>query len=178
MFRLLTRRHFWTALVCALNVLAVNVLRLCLSPTATCSSNVDAAATEGRCGPSRCTARVESQPRHALAARSGTERAPPVATSKRKQAQAATKALANCMATGNDNTQILLACTCSPVCQKRTVSDFICRNGTISDCYKRVKGRNHTVEKRISMHPHKPHATSQSSRFSHTHRLSTDCPHN
>ena len=27
--------------------------------------------------------------------------------------------------------------------------------------YKRVKGRGHTAEKRISMHPHKPHATSQ-----------------
>ena len=25
--------------------------------------------------------------------------------------------------------------------------------------YKRVKGRSHTVETRISMHPHKPHAT-------------------
>ena len=30
------------------------------------------------------------------------------------------------------------------------------------------------MEKRVSMHPHKPHATSQPSRFSHTHRLSTD----
>ena len=27
--------------------------------------------------------------------------------------------------------------------------------------YKRVKGRGHTAEKRISMHPHRPHATSQ-----------------
>ena len=27
--------------------------------------------------------------------------------------------------------------------------------------YKRVKGRSHTVEKRLNMHPHKPHATSQ-----------------
>ena len=36
-----------------------------------------------------------------------------------------------------------------------------------------VKGKSHTVEERISMHPHKPHATSQPSRFSHTHRLST-----
>ena len=27
---------------------------------------------------------------------------------------------------------------------------------------KRVKGRSHAAEKRISMHPHKPHATSQS----------------
>ena len=34
--------------------------------------------------------------------------------------------------------------------------------------YKRVKGRSHTVKKRISMLPHKPHATSQPSRFSHT----------
>ena len=31
--------------------------------------------------------------------------------------------------------------------------------------YKRVKGRSHTAEKRISMHPHKPHATSQPSRL-------------
>ena len=30
----------------------------------------------------------------------------------------------------------------------------------------RVKGRGHTVEKRISIHPNKPHATSQPSRFS------------
>ena len=41
-----------------------------------------------------------------------------------------------------------------------------------------MKGRSHTAEKRISMHPHKPHATRQPSRFSHTHRLSTDSPHN
>ena len=27
------------------------------------------------------------------------------------------------------------------------------------DSYKRVKGRSHTVERRISMHPHKSHAT-------------------
>ena len=33
---------------------------------------------------------------------------------------------------------------------------------------------NSAVETRISMHPHKPHATSQPSRFSHTPRLSTD----
>ena len=42
--------------------------------------------------------------------------------------------------------------------------------------YKRVKGKSHTVQKRISMHLHKPHATSQPSRFSHTqtqHRLTT-----
>ena len=44
--------------------------------------------------------------------------------------------------------------------------------------YKRVKGRSHTVEKRIRMHPHKPNATSQPSRFSHTLRISTDSPHN
>ena len=37
--------------------------------------------------------------------------------------------------------------------------------------YKPVKGRSHTVQERISMHPHKPHATSQPSRFSHTHSL-------
>ena len=48
--------------------------------------------------------------------------------------------------------------------------------------YKRVKGRSQTVEKRISMHLHKPHATSQPSRFSHTqtqHRLSgyASCVH-
>ena len=33
---------------------------------------------------------------------------------------------------------------------------------------KERKGRSHRVEKRISMHLHKPHATSQPSRFSHT----------
>ena len=44
--------------------------------------------------------------------------------------------------------------------------------------YKRVKGRSHTVEKRISMLPHKPHATIQPSRFSHTPRISTDSAHN
>ena len=38
--------------------------------------------------------------------------------------------------------------------------------------HKRVKGRSHTVEKRISMHPHKAYATSKPSWFSHTHRLS------
>ena len=32
--------------------------------------------------------------------------------------------------------------------------------------YKRVKARIHTVEERVRMHPHKPHATSQPSRFS------------
>ena len=36
----------------------------------------------------------------------------------------------------------------------------------VNSSYKRVKGRSHTAEKRISMHPHKPHATSQPSRFS------------
>ena len=40
--------------------------------------------------------------------------------------------------------------------------------------YKRVKGRSHAAGIRISMHPHKPHAASQPSRFSHTPRLSTD----
>ena len=35
--------------------------------------------------------------------------------------------------------------------------------GAVRQCsYKRVIGRSHTVEKRISTHPHKPHATSQS----------------
>ena len=43
--------------------------------------------------------------------------------------------------------------------------------------YTGVKGRSHTAEKRISMHPHKPHATSQPSRFSHTPRLGTDSAH-
>ena len=32
------------------------------------------------------------------------------------------------------------------------------------------------MEKRISMHPHKPHATGQPSRFSNTHTPSTDSP--
>ena len=44
--------------------------------------------------------------------------------------------------------------------------------------YKRVKGRSHTVEKRKAIHPQKPHATSQPSRFSQTPRLSTDAAHN
>ena len=44
--------------------------------------------------------------------------------------------------------------------------------------YKRVKGRSHTVEKRKAIHPQRPHATSQPSRFSHTPRLSTDAAHN
>ena len=34
------------------------------------------------------------------------------------------------------------------------------------------------MEKGIRMHLHKPHATSQPLRLSHTHRLSTDSPHN
>ena len=38
--------------------------------------------------------------------------------------------------------------------------------------YKGVEGRRHTAEKRISMHPHKPHAFSQSSRILH-HTTST-----
>ena len=47
-----------------------------------------------------------------------------------------------------------------------TADDTPSRNGgaTAKHCnygYKRVKGRSHTAEKRISMHPHKPHATSQ-----------------
>ena len=46
------------------------------------------------------------------------------------------------------------------------------------DSYKRAKGRSHTVEKRKAIHPQKPHATSQPSRFSHTPRLSTDAAHN
>ena len=51
-----------------------------------------------------------------------------------------------------------------------------CRHSHSS--YKRVKGRSHTLEKRISMHPHKLHATSQPSRASHTPRRSTDTAHN
>ena len=39
---------------------------------------------------------------------------------------------------------------------------YIC----ILHSYKRVKGRSHTVEERISMHSHKPHATSQPSLLS------------
>ena len=42
------------------------------------------------------------------------------------------------------------------------------RDGWHADSYKRVKGRSHTVDKRISLHPHKPHSTSQPSQFSHT----------
>ena len=34
------------------------------------------------------------------------------------------------------------------------------------------------MEKRILMHPYKPHATSQPSRLSHIHKFSTDSPHN
>ena len=41
--------------------------------------------------------------------------------------------------------------------------------------YKRVKGRSHTVEKRLNMHPHKPQATSQLSRLSHTYRQRGMC---
>ena len=44
--------------------------------------------------------------------------------------------------------------------------------------YKRVKGRSHTAEKRKAIHPPRPHATSQPSRFSHTPRLSTESAHN
>ena len=58
------------------------------------------------------------------------------------------------------------------------VSSHILCAGKDTNSYKRVKGRSHTAEKRISMHPHKPHATSQPSRFSHTPRLSTDSAHN
>ena len=36
---------------------------------------------------------------------------------------------------------------------------------------KRVKGGSHTMGERISMHPQKPHATSQPWLFSHTHSL-------
>ena len=37
-----------------------------------------------------------------------------------------------------------------------------------------MKGRSRAMEKRISTHPHKPHATSQPPRNSLTHRLGTD----
>ena len=57
----------------------------------------------------------------------------------------------------------------APICTRSTV-------GWPPSSYKRVKGRSHTVEKRISMLPHKPHVTSQPSRFSHTPRLGTDSP--
>ena len=46
---------------------------------------------------------------------------------------------------------------------------WLCSHGS----YKIVKGRSHTVEKRLNMHPHKPHATSQPSRLSHTYRPRT-----
>ena len=85
------------------------------------------------------------------------------------------------------------------VSQEFRVREYVQRDGRLSTCsqrhrdgasnhvhayvsshrsYKRVNGRSHTVEKRLSMHPHKPHATSQPSRFSHTHRPSTHLPHN
>ena len=38
--------------------------------------------------------------------------------------------------------------------------------------YKRGKGKGHSAEKRLNMHPHKPHATSQPSRLSHTRHAS------
>ena len=48
----------------------------------------------------------------------------------------------------------------------------------LNSSYKRVKGRSHTVEKRLNMPPHKPHATSQPPRLSHTNRPRTHSPHN
>ena len=63
-----------------------------------------------------------------------------------------------------------LYCPCTPGVYS-SMCEHACR-------YKRVKGRSHTVEKRISMPPHKPHATSQPSRFAHTPRLSTDSAQN
>ena len=52
------------------------------------------------------------------------------------------------------------------------------RVGTRISSYKRLKGRSHTVEKQLNMHPHKPHATGQPSRLSHTYRPSTHSQHN
>ena len=39
--------------------------------------------------------------------------------------------------------------------------------------YQRMEGRSHTAEERISMHSHRPHASSQPSLFSHTHNLTS-----
>ena len=50
-------------------------------------------------------------------------------------------------------------------------------NTSAPGSFKRVKGRSHPVEKRPNMHPHKPHATSQPPRLSHTYRPSTHSPH-
>ena len=59
------------------------------------------------------------------------------------------------------------------------LGDIAAESGRIpKGSYKRVKGRSHTVEKRKAMHPQKPHAPSQPSRFSHTPRLTTDAAHN
>ena len=49
------------------------------------------------------------------------------------------------------------------MCVWRKVAVTMDRSGTRGSSYKRVKGRSQTVEKRIRMHPHKPHATSQPS---------------
>ena len=39
--------------------------------------------------------------------------------------------------------------------------------GVPASSYKRVKGRSHAVGKRISMHPHKPHASIPPGSFLH-----------
>ena len=53
-----------------------------------------------------------------------------------------------------------------------------CMRAAFQECvllysYKRVKGRSHPAEKRISILQHKPHATSQPSRLSHTRMCTT-----
>ena len=68
--------------------------------------------------------------------------------------------------------------TCGRLCGESTLiapaaHSVLMRTFTsILRSYKRLKGRSYTLEKQISTHPHKPHATSQPS-----HRLSTDSPH-
>ena len=51
------------------------------------------------------------------------------------------------------------ACLCTLVWLP-TIHRHVCCNDWQCVSYKRVKGRSHTVEKGVSMHPHKPHATS------------------
>ena len=62
--------------------------------------------------------------------------------------------------------------------QTHTISPHILNYDYYTSSYSRVKGRTHTVDKRLNMHPHKPHATSQPSRFSHTPRPRTHSPRN
>ena len=51
----------------------------------------------------------------------------------------------------------------------RSLSGILANGEGEDDCvtYKRVNMRSHTVEKRKSIYPHKPHASSQPSRFLH-----------